>query len=632
MNNIFQKNINALAQKNETLARELLTYIPTDVPELKQENGAYNLFYKNQYLHNPINPLGEAQGIFAMAENSPVAIHLVYGLGLGYLFQVASLNSQGAVILYEPDLNIMKIAFTLVDFSNDILKKNVYITNNLEQLSEYIYQKSNTKNSPLLLSTTSYRELNRKNFASLVNELQQMIGRFGLDLKYTKERFWELTKNLIKNLPNVVHETPIAEFQNRFTGQTAIVVSAGPSLDRNIETIKKYRENIVLIVVGTAIKTLYKHSIKPDILCLIEAYDSSKQIQGLDLSDVYFITEPTANNSLRQFEFKNTFSHIANNLPINDWWSKLANIDIREYSSKGTVSYTALNCARILGCSKIIIVGQDLAYVEGQCYSKDSAYKDLVCQYNNETKKWEITAKDFENFCNSLSNSPNEEVRIKTAQKRLENLNASLYYVKGINGDMIPTESVYATFIKPLTEFTQTFNDRKYINASLIGAQIDGFENMPLEEALKDSQKIESREFENKFQYYLPTIIERLRTVKDGLKTAIDKLQEGQRLTKSLNNDLVRARNISPEILKLLKKISVNYLDLSTNFANQNPLFEFITTSEKIDLDYEMKMMREFTFDSVNNMNEKLCKYYTNAQKRVEYINKMLETALEEIK
>ena len=40
MNNIFQKNINALAQKNETLAQELLTYMPTDVPELKQENGA----------------------------------------------------------------------------------------------------------------------------------------------------------------------------------------------------------------------------------------------------------------------------------------------------------------------------------------------------------------------------------------------------------------------------------------------------------------------------------------------------------------------------------------------------------------------------------------------------------------
>ena len=47
MNNIFQKNINALAQKNEALAKKLLAYIPTEVPELKEENGAYNLFYKN---------------------------------------------------------------------------------------------------------------------------------------------------------------------------------------------------------------------------------------------------------------------------------------------------------------------------------------------------------------------------------------------------------------------------------------------------------------------------------------------------------------------------------------------------------------------------------------------------------
>mgnify|MGYP002627867935 FL=1 len=181
-----------------------------------------------------------------MAENSPVAIHLVYGLGLGYLFQVASLSSLGTVILYEPDLNILRISLNLVDFSSDILKKNVYITNNLEQVSEYIYQKSNTKNTPLLLSTTSYQELNRENFVSLVNELQKMVGTFGLDLKYTKERFYGLTKNLIKNLPYLINETPVAEFKERFKGKTAVVVSAGPSLDKNIETIKKYRKNIIM--------------------------------------------------------------------------------------------------------------------------------------------------------------------------------------------------------------------------------------------------------------------------------------------------------------------------------------------------------------------------------------------------
>ena len=334
---------------------------------------------------------------------------------------------------------------------------------------------------------------------------------------------------------------------------------------------------------------------------------------------------------MRQFKFKNTYSHIANNLPINNWWSKLANIDTSEYSSKGTVSYTALNCARLLGCSKIIIVGQDLAYVDGQCYSKDSAYKDLECRFNKETQKWEIVAKDFESFCNSLSNSANEETRIKTAKKRLEDLNASLYYVRGINGDMIPTESVYATFIKPLTEFTKLYNDRKYINASMIGAQIDGFENMPLEEALKDTEVVDNRDLSSEFKYDIETIVERLKKVKDSLKSATSFLQEGEHLTKSLHNNLTRAKTVNAEILKLLKKVSMNYLELSSNLAKSNQLFDFITMSEKIDLDYEMKMMREFTYESVNNINEKLNKYYVNAQKRVLIIFDMLEKALGEI-
>ena len=116
MNNIFQKNLLALNQKNPELGKKIQAHIPTEIPQLVQENGAYNIFYKNKFIHNQQNPLAEANEVFAMSQNNPVAIHLVYGLGLGYLFQVASLNSQGTVILYEPDLNILWLAFTLVDF------------------------------------------------------------------------------------------------------------------------------------------------------------------------------------------------------------------------------------------------------------------------------------------------------------------------------------------------------------------------------------------------------------------------------------------------------------------------------------------------------------------------------------
>ena len=167
------------------------------------------------------------------------------------------------------------------------------------------------------------------------------------------------------------------------------------------------------------------------------------------------------------FPFKKIFSHISANSPINQYWSSICGENIEEYWTKGTVSYTAINSARILGCSKIILVGQDLAYIDGQCYSKESAYKDLYCGINPETNRWEIMAKDFEQFAEVISHHEDVELKREIAKKRLKNLNNSLHIVKGIQGNMLPTESVYAAFIEPLTEYSQNFNDRKYINTSL---------------------------------------------------------------------------------------------------------------------------------------------------------------------
>ena len=49
MNNIFLKNISALMSKNPKLAQKLQTYVPDEVAQLIQENGAYNLLYKNSF-------------------------------------------------------------------------------------------------------------------------------------------------------------------------------------------------------------------------------------------------------------------------------------------------------------------------------------------------------------------------------------------------------------------------------------------------------------------------------------------------------------------------------------------------------------------------------------------------------
>lgn len=617
MNNIFIKNLQALSQKNIELAKKLQAYIPLEVPNVVKENNAYNLLYKNKLIHNPQNPLAEANEIFDLAENKPDSIHLIYGLGLGYLFQLASMKSKGSVILYEPDLNIIWISFTLVDFSNDILKRNVYITSTIEELSKAIHQNSGTDNSPVLLSLPTQREFDVEGFDLFVKKIQDIIGMFYLDLKYTKQKFYPSLKLMIKNFKNLVKDTPLAYYKDFYKGKTAVIVSAGPTLDRDIEILKKYRDRYILFTVGTAVQTLYRNGLKPDFLCIIESYDSSGQLKGLDLKDVNFITEPFSNPTFREFEFKKTFIHISSNAPINSLYSEIFDENIEEYLSKGTVSYTALNSARLLGCSKIILVGQDLAYIEGQCYSKDSAYKDLSCEYNNETKKWEITAKDFEKFANEISSSPNPVVRENAAKRRLNNLNKSLYYVKGINGDMIPTESVYAAFVEPLQEYTKIFSDRKYINSSLVGAQIDGFENLSLEEALKNEASVGVLNFDDSFKFDDVKIVEILKDKVRELKTAQGLIEEGKKSVKTIKNEIKRYRMINPDVLKILKKITANYLELSSNFASQSKMFDFIVTADRISVDYEMKMLKDFSLENIMTLIDKITLFYENAEKRI---------------
>lgn len=620
MNNIFEKNLGALVVKNPELAYKLQNYLPTDIPQLVQTNG-YNLIYRGKYIHSQVNPLAEAQEIFSYAKNEPVSIHLVYGLGLGYLFQVTSLNSKGTVILYEPDLNILKIVFNLVDFSGDIIKQNVFVCSEYDEVAKAVHQKSGMKNTPEMLTLPT--QMQTEGFEELVKKLQNMVGSYSLDLQYTKEKFYSSLRMLLKNIPNLFDETPLARLKDVYKCKTAVVVSAGPTLDRNIETLKKQRDKYILFTVGTALKTLTANGIKPDFLLNIETFDSSKQFEGIDLKDIYFITEPYSNPKLREFEFKRRFSHIASNVPVNQFWAEICGENIEEYFSKGTVSYTALNSARILGCSKIILVGQDLAYIGGQCYSKDSAYKDLVCAKNPVTDRWEIMARDFDAFADALSNSPDIEKRKAAAKRRLENLNNSMYFVKGITGEMLPTESVYAAFVAPLEEFAAKFNDRKYINTSLAGAQLDGFENMSLEEALSDSEPVGEIAPDVDFNYDKDLVFANFAQKFEELKQMLSSIEEGKRYAKTLNNNLKRYKAATIEVLKDLKKLSENYISLS---ENKSKLFELITAADKIDLDYEMKMVQTFDVETVTNIGSKIQKYLENTEKRIKEINESFNT------
>ena len=104
VNKVFERNISVL--KDNQLREKLINYEYITKPILTTTNG-YNVQYNGIYLHSEENPLAESQQICQNSLNENKSIHIIYGLGLGYLLQLMAKYSNSTIILYEPNLDIL---------------------------------------------------------------------------------------------------------------------------------------------------------------------------------------------------------------------------------------------------------------------------------------------------------------------------------------------------------------------------------------------------------------------------------------------------------------------------------------------------------------------------------------------
>ena len=79
-----------------------------------------------------------------------------------------------------------------------------------------------------------------------------------------------------------------------------------------------------------------------------------------------------------------------------------------------------------------------------------------------------------------------------------------------------------------------------------------------------------------------------------------------------------------------LKKISLNYISISSDFTNTSKLFDFAITSNRIDLDYEFKMTTNFDFSNVSSIIEKLGLFYDTAEEKITSLFKLKDIIKED--
>lgn len=227
----------------------------------------------------------------------------------------------------------------------------------------------------------------------------------------------------------------------------AIIVAAGPSLDKNIHELKNAEGKAFLIVVDTALKAVLNADITPDMLVTVDPHKEMHLFEHEKFAHIPLAIDSSANPNVisrhqgKRFYISDTCQMICN------YYRQFQNEEMIFLETGGSVANDAFSLAVELGFQNIILVGQDLAYTDGRGHTKAA--------YNDEEKN---------------------RADAKTAEE---------IEVEDIYGNMIRTSTSMQVYLRWFEMQMERFPDLNVIDATEGGAKIRGTRIMPLKEVIE---------------------------------------------------------------------------------------------------------------------------------------------------
>ncbi len=599
MSNILEENLKEIKRYDAKLTEELtsISQLLQNLSLCETQIKEPNLSINGSPVHSQEGAEKEAKEIFQKSEDNANYIHVIFGLGLGYLFKEFCDNAQGTVILYEPNKEVLRVTLEMVDFSKELSKKNVLVSSDLESIEKILYERY-TYGCKLKCHFLNYHRQNQpQQIEILIKELTRFNSILTSNFNFQKKNNYSFLQTTLTAFNRRTEGKPLAVLKDKFKDIPAIIVSAGPSLSKNIQFLKENQDKALIFCVGTAFKALVEAGIKPDFLHAIEMYDCTAQINKYDLSGINFVSEGYTNPEFHRLKYKNKFFTLSRENIANVWLADILGVDSSIYETKGTVSYNALFSAHLLGCNPLILIGQDLAYSEGKCYAGGSAYGNLKCVIDKETNKPKVIPENLEEYRVASFGTESKlsiEQQNEILENRLKDLNSSIMFVKGQKGEMLPTEQGYALFIEYFKDFAKRYKDEKVlINSSIGGAQIDGFNNVDLSEIfriLTTSKPNVDDEIDNTdYELDLKLMYENLTNEANLIEETITIIKNGQVDLRNLKRELQRHRQLTPNASKYLKNCLDSFMAIITGPKERSYIVTSISRDEEAQLSWLLK-------------------------------------------
>ncbi|ELV6631639.1 motility associated factor glycosyltransferase family protein, partial [Campylobacter coli] len=297
-----------------------------------------------------------------------------YGFGNGILFKALLQNKNHQhIVVFEKDIEIIWIMFHILDFSSELQSARLMVLQtsslDIEFFSNFCSSKPFFQFSRIyfLELMSHYYErfhedilgLNKKLAENFKNSIVS-YGNDPLDALQGIEQF-------VYNLPQMITHPSYKELLSKRKGisDTAIIVSTGPSLTKQLPLLKKYANKATIFCADSSYPILAKHGIKPDYVCMLERTEITAEFFNHDFGefdkDIIFICAGVVHPKTIEYLKNKTFI-ITQKVLAFPYYINLKNFC---YAAVGfSVAHTLSYLATYLSHKNIIFIGQDLAYAE----------------------------------------------------------------------------------------------------------------------------------------------------------------------------------------------------------------------------------------------------------------------------
>lgn len=327
-------------------------------------------------------PKEEARRLCETIDPAEVACILVLGFGVGHHVKelVDRFRKTGVVVVFEPDAGLLRAVFSRIDCTDWLDARRVrWIVGDVDHGA--VMRCFSELETHLVAGT---RILEHPPSASRVGEaatvlggqLTEIVANARMSMTTLLMRSAGTVRNELANIDHYALGAGIDELSGAAAGSLGIVVSAGPSLQRNIRELARegVRDRCIIIAAQTTLRPLLDAGIKPHFVCALDYHQiSSRFYEGLteeDVSGVTLVALPQAHPV------------IADSWPGAIRWCR--GIVLEEVlggvaggfdgvDPAGTVAHLAYHLARYMGCDPVALIGQDLGFTDGVYYSRGTA-------------------------------------------------------------------------------------------------------------------------------------------------------------------------------------------------------------------------------------------------------------------